>query len=120
MYNTYVKKGKTTKETMFAIIDYYNYLFKIYDVKSIMEIAEELEISPQTLRIYLEKLYTGKNVDGKYSKISLQILLCTKFNSSSPYYKDQQELSVVIKKREIVKNLKKCTNKQKIKGDKNV
>lgn len=115
MYNNYVKKSETTKETLYAIMDYYEYLFKTFEVKSVSEIAEALEIHPKTLRVYLEKLYTGKNSYGKYSKISLRILLCTKFSTQSLYYEDQKELRPIIKKREIVKILKSCENKRKLK-----
>lgn len=60
-------------------------------------------------------MYKEKNCDGKYSKLSLQILLCTKFVPNSPYYKAQQELNPIIKKRQIAKILKDCEKRQKVK-----
>ncbi len=120
MYTCYANKGKISKGTIIQVKEYYDKLFNNYEFKTISEISEDLDINPKTLRLYLKALYTGKNCDGKYSKISLQILLCTKFVSNSPYYDDQQELMDVIKRRQIVKELKNNSNHTKERGVKNV
>ena len=120
MYTCYANKGKISKGTIIQVKEYYDKLFNNYEFKTISEISEDLDINPKTLRLYLRALYTGKNCDGKYSKISLQILLCTKFVSNSPYYDDQQELMDVIKRRQIVKELKNNSNHTKERGVKNV
>lgn len=120
MYTCYANKGEISKNTIIEVKEYYDKLFNNYEFKTISEISEDLDINPKTLRLYLKALYTGKNCDGKYSKISLQILLCTKFVSNSPYYDDQQELMDVIKRRQIVKELKNNSNHTKERGVKNV
>ena len=115
MFNNNDGRSKIAKAKLYMIIDYYNELYNNFDMKSIPKMAEELEIGESTLRLYLDKMYTGKNSDGKYSKISLRILLCTKFGTQSSYYEDQQELISIIKKREIVKTLRNCKQKNKVK-----
>lgn len=120
MYTYYANKGKISKGTIIQVKEYYDMLFNNYEFKTISEISEDLDINPKTLRLYLKALYTGKNCDGKYSKISLQILLCTRFVSKSPYYDDQQELIDVINRRQIVKELKNNSNHPKERGVKNV
>lgn len=117
MYNEYLeKKQKINAKMIKVIIDYYKYLYINYDVKSVSEIANDLEVSCETIRRYIEVLYDGKNMYGKYSKISLMILLCTKFGNKSPYYNAQKELSNILKKREIVKLLKEYKANQKNKS----
>lgn len=103
-----------SKRTLYTIIDYYDYLFNNYEFKTISEMAAELEIHEKTLRRYISILYAEKNSDGKYSKISIQILLCTRFYSASPYYENQQEFSSIIKRRMIVKTLKDKEKKNKM------
>lgn len=120
MYICYANKGEISKNTIIEVKEYYDKLFNNYEFKTISEISKDLDIDPKTLRLYLKALYTGKNCDGKYSRISLQILLCTKFVSSSPYYDDQQELMDVIKRRQIVKELKNNSNHTKERGVKHV
>ena len=120
MYTYYANKGKISKETVIQVIEYYDKLFNNYEFKTISEISEDLDINPKTLRLYLKALYTGKNCDGRYSKISLRILLCTKFVSRSPYYDDQQELMWIIKRRQIAKELKNNSNHIRERGIKNV
>ena len=115
MYSNFEGRNKINKEKLYMIIDYYNDLYNTFDMKTIPEMASELEIVESTLRLYLEKMYKEKNCDGKYSKLSLQILLCTKFVPNSPYYKAQQELNPIIKKRQIAKILKDCEKRQKVK-----
>lgn len=115
MYSNFEGRNKINKEKLYMIIDYYNDLYNTFDMKTIPEMASELEIGESTLRLYLEKMYKEKNCDGKYSKLSLQILLCTKFVPNSPYYKAQQELNHIIKKRQIAKILKDCEKRQKVK-----
>lgn len=113
MYSNFDGRNKINKEKLYMIIDYYNDLYNNFDMKTVPEMARELEIGESTLRLYLDKMYKEKNCDGKYSKLSLLILLCTKFVPNSPYYKDQQELSLIIKKRQIVKIGKDHLEKQK-------
>lgn len=115
MYSNFEGRNKINKEKLYMIIDYYNDLYDNFDMKTIPKMASELEIGESTLRLYLEKMYKEKNCDGKYSKLSLQILLCTKFVPNSPYYKAQQELNPIIKKRQIAKILKDCEKRQKVK-----
>lgn len=115
MFSNNEGRRKITKAKIYMIIDYYNDLYNNFDMKTIPKMAEELEMGESTLRLYLDKMYTGKNSEGKYSKISLRILLCTKFGTHSSYYEDQQELSSIIKKRAIVKALRNCEQKHKLK-----
>lgn len=114
MYMYYAKRGEISDVTLLQVKEYYNDLFNNYEFKTVSEISDELDISLITLRLSLKTLYTGKNCYGKYSKISLQILLCTKFVPHSPYYNDQQELKAIIKKRQIVKVLMNRKRKQKV------
>lgn len=113
MYNDYEGRKKTNEKKRRMIIEHYIDLYNKLGMQSIPEIADELEIGESTLRLYLEKMYKEKNCDGKYSKLSLIILLCTKLTASSPYYNDQQELNPIIKKRQIAKILKDCEKRQK-------
>lgn len=115
MYSNFEGRNKINKEKLYMIIDYYNDLYNTFDMKTIPEMASELEIGEATLRLYLDKMYEEKNCYGKYSKLSLIILLCTKLTASSPYYKDQQELKPIIKRRQIAKILKDCEKRQKVK-----
>lgn len=103
-----------SKKTLYMVIEYYDYLFNNYEFKTVREMANELEIHEKTLRRYISVLYSGKNSDGKYSKISIEILLCTRFNSTSPYYENQKEFSNIIKRRMIVKTLKEKENRNKM------
>lgn len=114
MYNeNFACNKKYSKEKICMIVNYYCELYNNYEMKTIPDMADELEISATSLRNYIEMMYNGKNINGKYSKISLMILLCTKFKSTSQYFDAQQELSSIIKKREIVKLLKEHEAKQK-------
>ena len=70
MYTCYANKGEISKETVIQVKEYYDKLFNNYEFKTISEISKDLDIDPKTLRLYLKALYTGKNCDGKYSKIS--------------------------------------------------
>lgn len=113
MYNDYEGRKKTNEKTRRMIIEHYIDLYNKLGMQSIPEIAGELEIGEATLRLYLDKMYEEKNCYGKYSKLSLIILLCTKLTSSSPYYKDQQKLKPIIKRRQIAKIGKDHLEKQK-------
>lgn len=113
MYNDYEGRKKTNEKTRRMIIEHYIDLYNKLGMQSIPEIADKLEIGEATLRLYLDKMYEEKNCYGKYSKLSLIILLCTKLTASSPYYKDQQELKPIIKRRQIAKILKDCEKRQK-------
>ena len=114
MYDDYKERCKRKrKATIQAIKEHYESLYEALEVESIPQIAAQLEMEPETLRLYLKKLYTEKNNDGKYSRISLLILLCTKLTANSPYYEEQQELRDKIKRREIVKIIRKCKQTHK-------
>lgn len=115
MYSNFEGRNKINKEKLCMVIEYYNDLYINFEMKTIPEMAEELEMGISTLRLYIESMYKEKNSDGKYSKISMMILLCTRFGTNSPHYKEQQELRSIIKKRGIVKTLRNCEKKYKLK-----
>lgn len=74
--------------TFYYIMDYYKRLYNSYEMKTIPEIANDLDISISSLREYISFIYSGKNSEGKYSKNSLMILLCTKVSSCNQIYND--------------------------------
>lgn len=92
-----------SERTCHEVVNYYNELFCNFEVQTISEIAEFLNIGKSTLRIALSKIYHGPKSDGTFSKIDIQILVCTKFGPTSPYLEDQQreDIQRIIKRREI-------------------
>lgn len=91
-------------KTKRKILYYYEELFQTSRIQSISEIANELGISKSSVANFISSIYHGPNIEGKFSRIDLYILLCTKFGSSSPYLDDQRFLMEKIERRRLLVN----------------
>lgn len=103
-------QGRMSQKMKNIIIAYYKELYLSYEVKTIGEIASDLNINRSTLYIFYNEYYSSCNLDGTYSPLTTMIMLCTKFYCSSKFYEEQQSnFGEIIRKRAMVKEIKNRT-----------
>ena len=104
--NTCLGRVKISKETKYAILYYYKELYENFEMKSTVEIGEELGITDETVRKFLSTMILEPDSHGKFSDIATMILLCTRFGSTSPYTQYQKLLDKEIAHRRLVRQVK--------------
>lgn len=103
------------------ILYYYQELYNNYEMKTVPEMAEELGVSASTIYKFLNANCATFNDVKEYPLTLVMIMTCTKFGNKSHYYFEQKEkFSEIIKKRDMIKNIKmrtaKLNEKRKTKG----
>lgn len=89
--------------TVKDVLRYYDKLYANYEMKTIPEIANDLNVDQGVIRKSLAAFYQGIRADGKISFKDLKVLLCTRFGGGSPYLEDQKndKIQRLIKRREL-------------------
>ena len=110
----YYYQGCISERLRNAIVSYYMELYENYEVKTVYEIASELDVHPKTIYTFIKIFY---NLRG-YEKLTTILMVCTKLNSTSQYYEEQQKyFGELIKKRAIIKEVKLRTKELNNKRD---
>ena len=112
----YYSQGRISEKLRNNIISYYIEMYENYEMKTVSEIASELNVNSKTIYNFINLFY---NVHG-YEKLTIMLMLCTKLNSTNQYYEEQQKLfGELIRKRAILKDVKirneKLNEKRKVK-----
>lgn len=114
------EQAKVSRDKEIKIIYYYKELYENYEMKTVPEISEDLGIDISIIYKFLASRYNSYTRKDDYPKLMTMIMLCTKFGNTSYYYAEQQQFfSKIIKKRQILKEVKsrtaKLNEKRKIK-----
>lgn len=112
----YYSQGRISEKLRNNIISYYIEMYENYEMKTVSEIASELNVHSKTIYTFIKVFY---NLHG-YEKLTTMIMLCTKFNNTSQFYEEQQKhFGELIRKRAILKDVKirneKLNEKRKVK-----
>ena len=102
------------------LVYYYKELYENYETKTVYEIATELNVHHKIIYTFINICYQAPINENGYSTLMTLIMLCTKFDSSSQFYEEQQEnFGELIRKRAILKEVKmrnkKLNEKRKVK-----
>ena len=94
---------KVSEDMYELILDYYKYLYKNYEIKTIKEIATSLDLSSNIIEDFLLYNYHGPNEKRKLNSLDKIILLCTKFADDCKYKQDQKLLQDEMMRRRVWK-----------------
>lgn len=88
-----------SKNMRLHLLSYYKELYDNMEFKSVPEMSEELGISERTIYYFIEQYCDIDKQSEKYSKLTIMIMLCTKFHNINKYYNLQKDkFGKIIKK----------------------
>lgn len=114
----YMRRRNTEKELIEReLLAYYKYLYENYEMKSVSEIANYLDMHVKTVRSFIRKYFNGQSANGKFSTLDIMILTSTKFSDisdNSIYIEEQRKLNKLIIYRKLQKLMNEQENQEKL------
>ena len=102
-----------SQNTRLQLLSYYKELYDNLDIKSVPEMSEELGFSERSIYYFIEQYCNIDSHNENYSSITIMIMVCTKFHNSKYYSIQKEKFGKIIKKRQIIKELKQRANIKK-------